>query len=190
MLQEDQARKTSPSEVTDAQWALGAPLLPPATSSPRGGRPRQDDLREGLHTIREVHRSGWQWQMLPHDLLPKRTGYEYCAPWRDDRTWTNIVTALRDQTRVAAGREPTPRAVGSASQAVQPPESGGAERGDDGGKPLKGRTRHLVVETLGLLVAVFITRAGLAEGRAASQLLARLTVTACPRLETLCGETT
>ena len=108
MLQENQSRKVYPSDVTDEQWTLVAPLLPPAKSSPRGGRPCQVDLREVLNTIRYLHRSVCQWDMLPHDLLPKSTVYDYFAQWRDDGTWTTVVTAFREQTRVAAGREPTP----------------------------------------------------------------------------------
>ena len=93
MLKENQSRKIDPSEVTDEPWALVAPLLPPAQSNPRGGRPRQVDLRAVLHTIRYLHRSGCQWDMLPHDLLPKSTVYDACAPWRDDGTGTKVVTA-------------------------------------------------------------------------------------------------
>src|SRR5262247_2068336 len=70
MLKRNQSRKIYPSDVTDEQWALVAPLLPPAKSNPRGGRPRQVDLREILNTMRYLHRSGCQWDMLPHDLVP------------------------------------------------------------------------------------------------------------------------
>ena len=90
MLKENQSRKVYQSDVTDEQWTLVAPLLPPAQSSPRGGRPRQVDLREVLNTIRYLHRSGCQWDMLPHDLLPKSTVYDYFAQWRDDGTWTTV----------------------------------------------------------------------------------------------------
>jgi putative transposase len=93
MLKEHQSRKKYPSDVTDEQWTLVAPLLPPATSTPRGGRPRQVDRREVLHPIRSRHRSGCQWEMLPHDRLPTSTVYDYCAPWRDDGTWTQGVAA-------------------------------------------------------------------------------------------------
>src|SRR5215468_1108926 len=185
MGREDHSRKVYPSDLTDEQWAIVAPLIPPAKQSPRGGRPRKVNMREVLHTLFYLHRSGCQWDMLPHDVLPKSTVYDYFAHWRDDGTWAKIVTALRERTRVAAGREPTPSIACIDSQSVKTTEMGGPEREYDGGKNIKGRKRHLLVDTLGWLLAVLITSARLDDGVAAPLLLSHVTPQDLPRLVTI-----
>jgi len=185
MGQEGSSRKVYPSDLTDEQWAIVEPMIPPAKQNPRGGRPREVDMREVLNTIFYLNRSGCQWDMLPHDLLPKSTVYDYFAQWRDDGTWAKMVKALRERTRREAGREPTPSAACIDSQSVKTTESGGPERGYDGGKKINGRKRHLLVDTLGLLIAVLITSAGLDDGVAAPLLLGPVTPQDFPRLATI-----
>ena len=185
MVQKGHQRKKYPSDLTDEQWAIVEPMIPPAKQNPQGGRPRKVDMREVLNTLFYLNRSGCQWDMLPHDLLPKSTVYDYFAQWRDDGTWTQLVQALRERTRVEAGREPTPSAACIESQAVKTTEMGGPERGYDGGKNMNGRKRHLLVDTLGLLLVVLITSAGLDDGVAAPLLLGHVTPQDFPRLVTI-----
>ena len=178
-------RKRYPSDLTDEQWALVAPLIPPAKQSQHGGRPREVDMREVLNTLLYLSRSGCHRAMLPHDLLPKSTVYDYFAQWRDDGTWTRLINALRERNRVAAGREPTPSAACIDSQSVKTTEMGGPARGYDGGKKIKGRKRHLLVDTLSMLIAIAITSAGLDDGVSPFTLLGQVDPQDFPRLITI-----
>ena len=95
-------RKPYRTDLTDAQWKFLKPLIPPAKP---GGRPREVDMREVLNTLLYQNRTGCQWDLLPHDLLPKSTVYDYFAAWRDDGTWQRMLDALRPKVREAAGRD-------------------------------------------------------------------------------------
>jgi putative transposase len=178
-------RKAYPTDLTDEQWAILEPLIPTAK---HGGRPREVNTREILNTILYLNRTGCQWDMLPHDLVPKSTAYDYFANWRNDGSWQRMMDALRAQVRVAADREATPSAGSIDSQTVKTTEQGG-EHGYDGGKKITGRKRHLFVDTLGLLLCVMITSAAVDDGVAAPQLLERADSAALPRMQKIWGDT-
>jgi putative transposase len=143
-----------PTDLTDAQWKRLRPLLPAAKP---GGRPRSVDLREVLNGIFYIVRGGCAWRMMPHDLPPWSTCYDYFRKWRNAGAWQRIHDRLRTQVRHRAGKHKSPSAAILDSQSVKTAEGG--PKGFDMAQKVTGRKRHLLVDTLGLLLAVWVTAA-------------------------------
>ena len=146
-------RRAYGSDLSDEQWALVLEQLPPA---PGGGRPRTVNLREVVNAIFYRLRTGCAWGMLPHDFPPRSTVCEYFIRWSKTGVIERLHDALRVAVRTQAGREPTASAAILDSQSAKTTETRG-ERGYDAGKKVNGRKRHILVDTLGLLIAVVIT---------------------------------
>jgi putative transposase len=117
-----ETRRAYPSDVEDSEWACLEPLVPAVK---RGGRPARWSRREIVNGILYVVRTGCQWRALPHDLPPWQTVYYYFRQWRNAGIWEAIHTALREQVRGQAGREPTPSAGILDSQSVKTSQKGG-----------------------------------------------------------------
>jgi transposase len=147
-----------PSDLTDEQWALIAPMVPVMP----GGRPAIHPRRRIVEAILYVNRTGCAWRQLPHDFPPWDTVYWYFRRWNDEGTTDRIHDALRAAVRDGEGRDPMASAGIVDAQSVKGADTVGAStRGYDAGKRVNGRKRHVVVDTIGLLVVVLVTAASL-----------------------------
>ena len=159
-----------PSDVTDEQWPLIAAHLPGALP---GGRPRKTDMRDVVDAIFYILRTGCQWRYLPVDFPPRSTVWRYFDQWRRDGTLDKIHDTLRRKVRTME-KPYQPRTTASVDSQSVDTTSGGEQRGRDNAKNVDGRKRHIVVDSMGLLLAVLVTAASVDDGRAAKELFARL----------------
>ena len=177
------ARRGYPSDLSDDEWLLIEPLLPPPRwGGPAGGRPEAHPRREIVNAIRYLVRSGCAWRALPADFPPWQTVYDHFSRWQADGTTAAIHDTLRARVRLAAGRDSEPTAAVIDSQSARAADTvPRASRGWDNAKKVNGRKRHIAVDTLGLITAIVITAASVQDRDAARPLLWNLR-RACRRI--------
>ena len=174
------SRRAYDTDLSDMEWQKIAPLIPNAKP---GGRPRSQEPRQIANAVFYMVKVGGPWRLLPHDLPKWQTVYYYFRGWEQDGTWQRIHDLLRAEVRIKAGRKVEPSAGIADTQSVK--TAGPAtEVGFDGGKRVKGRKRHIVVDTLGLLLSVFVHSAGRSD-QAGFKLLLQWFADFWPRLQLL-----
>ena len=172
-------RKPYETDLSDAEWAIIEPLIP---GGKPGGRPRETNIREVINAVFYLLRTGCAWRHLPHDFPPPGTVYDYFSLWTRDGTLKQIHDTLRRQVRVQAERAAEPSAACIGSQSDKTNEQGGID-GYDAGKKIMGRKRHILVDTMGLILAVVVHSAGIQDRDGAKAVLERIKKEHPPRLE-------
>ena len=165
--------KRYPSDLTDEEWDILEPILEKANPYTTG-RPRQVDLREVVNAIFYLNKTGCQWRYLPKDFPSYTLVSYYYHKWVDNNTWEQINTAIRQQLRKESGRNENPSAGIIDSQTVKGTPESVQESGFDGGKLIKGRKRHIVVDKMGYIIIVLVHAANIYDGCAARKVLPAL----------------
>jgi len=160
-----------PSNLTNDEWEVLSGLIP---EPKKGGRKRNVDMQAIVNAILYILCAGCAWRMLPHDFPKWKTVYHYFRQWRKDGTWQQIHERLRQWVRVSQNREPSPTEAILDSQTVETASMISQEVGYDSGKKIKGRKRHVLLDTLGLVMVVVITAASVSEQAGAKQVLSKL----------------
>jgi putative transposase len=159
-----------PTDLTDRQWDCIKEIIPPPKP---GGRPRSLEMRQVINAMLYIVVSGVQWRMLPREYPNWKSVYHYFRAWQKEGTWQRLHDSLRAQVRRQAGRHKHPTAGCLDSQSVKTTQIPGI-RGYDKGKQVNGRKRHLLVDTIGLLLAVVVTAASVSDPAGARLLFRRL----------------
>jgi putative transposase len=163
-------RKRYPTDISDEAWEWLAPLLAQRAGP---GRKRTIDIREVVNAIFYLNKTGCQWEMLPHEFPDYRHVNYYYLEWTRSGVWDEVLTRVRETARVAAGKRAKPTAAILDSQSVKT-TGAGEERGFDAGKKVKGRKRHIAVDTLGLLLLVLVTSASVHDRDGGAELVDEL----------------